>query len=560
MVDLATRARTNIKAFALLVERPLTRRQAEAVALNTKHRFIVILAPRQGGKSDALALRAVMWAFTHPGETVLMVSASDESAKVTLDKARNIVKDAPMLNEALTEDFSALLRLSNGSQIRSVPQSERQIRGKTADLLIIDEAALVERDVFIAAFGTVAARSRHAKIILASTANRTDGMFYDLVQQAGVRDDVVLHHWTTDDCPWITPSFLESQRAVMSPTKYAAEYEGHFASGADALFSREMIERVTRDYASSPLASLVGPARVGAGIDWGATNDRSTFVGVARLPQAGDRVFGVVCAQRWDAGASLEEVVIPQIVASPAHVQRLSVETNGLGWMPTEVLFRRWRERADAAGGGLESSHEAIHPRDLDRLWRQLGGAGVQHNGRTYPDRHLVPKPFPGQDAPPQAFETRLRAIHTTTEVKATAYSAMRLLVDRGALLLPRDATELRRELLLLRVELAQGGTEKVEAAIGHDDLADALAFALGPYRREGDKRWRTWLADLADPSMPVPTPAQHVPLGLPRRPVLQSLAGPQLTIPPGVDLSKPNEPTAAAEAVLAYRETQRKD
>jgi len=489
-----------------------------------------------------------------------LVSASDESAKVTLDKARNIVKDAPMLNEALTEDFSALLRLSNGSQIRSVPQSERQIRGKTADLLIIDEAALVERDVFIAAFGTVAARSRHAKIILASTANRTDGMFYDLVQQARVRDDVVLHHWTTDDCPWITPSFLESQRAVMSPTKYAAEYEGHFASGADALFSREMIERVTRDYALSPLASLVGPARVGAGIDWGATNDRSTFVGVARLPQAGDRVFGVVCTQRWDAGASLEEVVIPQIVASPAHVQRLTVETNGLGWMPTEVLFRRWRERADASGGGLESSHEAIHPRDLDRLWRQPGGSAVQHNGRTYPDRHLVPKPLPGVVAPPQPFVTRLRAIHTTAEVKATAYSAMRLLIDRGALLLPRDATELRRELLLLRVELAQGGTEKVEAAIGHDDLADALAFALGPYRREGDKRWRTWLADLADPSMPIPAPAQHVPMGLPRRAVLQSLAGSHLTIPPGVDLSSPAQPTAAAEAVLAYREAQRKD
>jgi len=178
-----------------------------------------------------------------------------------------------------------------------------------------------------------------------------------------------------------------------------------------------------------------------------------------------------VCTQRWDAGASLEEVVIPQIVASPAHVQRLTVETNGLGWMPTEVLFRRWRERADAAGGGLESSHEAIHPKDLDRLWRGPGGgSAVQHNGRTYPDRHLVPKPLPGVAAPPQPFETRLRAIHTTAEVKATAYSAMRLLIDRGAVLLPRDATELRRELLLLRVELAQGGTEKVEAAIGHDD------------------------------------------------------------------------------------------
>jgi len=54
--------------------------------------------------------------------------------------------------------------------------------------------------------------------------------------------------------------------------------------------------------------------------------------------------------------------------------------------------------------------------------------------------------------------------------------------------------------------------------------------------------------------------PDPHVPPGLPRRAVLQSLAGPHLTIPPGVDLTSPAQPTAAAEAVLAYREAQRKD
>ena len=126
-------------------------------------------------------------------------------------------------------------------------------------------------------------------------------------------------------------------------------------------------------------------------------------------------------------------------------------------------------------------------------------------------------------------------AVFTDARMKAAVYSSLRLLLDRGALLIPRDAEDLIRELLLLRVEVTQSGSEKIEASSGHDDEADALAFSLRPYR-DRDGRWHTLIADLADREGTCPEPARPLlPVdALPREPVLQSITGRELNVPTG--------------------------
>lgn len=533
-----------------MVGHNLTRAQAEAVALNTPHRFVVIVAPRQGGKSRALALRAVQWAFAHAGHTVLIISAGEASARALLAKALRVVTDAPMLRASLVEEQTALIRLSNGSEIRSVPASEAQVRGHTVDLLLIDEAAMVSDDLILgAALPTTAARSRHARIVLASSANRADGVFYDLAMRGEAGDPhVVTHRWGLAECPWITASMVEAARASMSAARFAAEYEGRFASGEDALFSRSLLARVTHDFRLWDLATLRGPARLAAGVDWGAVHDRSAFVAVARVPQAGPRRFAVVCAQRWPAGASNDDV-IADIVASPAHLDKLTSESVGVGVDPTTRLFRRYAERDRDKGGDTGQSHVVLTGAE----WVRMGA-----RRRTAPDPHLMPKPLPGDNVS-EPFATALRRFVTSAGNKAPVFASLRALIESEALLIPSDATELIRELLMLRVEVLRHG-DRIEAKRGHDDLADALAFALTPHNRSGE--WSTWVGNLADPAARVPEATVAVPVSarLPRDPVLQSVAGPHLTIPPGVDLTPPSAPTVLEQAVNASREARRKE
>ena len=153
------------------------------------------------------------------------------------------------------------------------------------------------------------------------------------------------------------------------------------------------------------------------------------------------------------------------------------------------------------------------------------------------------------------SWPAMLGRVASSAEFKATMYGALRGMVERKALVLPTEATDLRRELELLRVDLTPSGTERIEARTGHDDLPDALCQALMPYR-DGARRWRSRIAALSLPGGPWRGPERPVDVAdaFPRTPVWQSVAGPELWDPAG-DRTEPRwmeEPrrVAAAAAV----------
>ncbi|UJA20586.1 hypothetical protein HJD18_10455 [Thermoleophilia bacterium SCSIO 60948] len=500
------RARRNIAVFAdELARMPMTLWQARALTLRT--RTTAIVAPRQSGKSRSLAVAAAYWAFRKPRQHVLIVSAGEDAARRLLSEVRRLVTGSPYLEGSVTDEGAALVALSNGSVIRSVPASERQIRGWTVDLLLVDEAALVSDDLLLgAAIPTTAARP-DARVVLASSATVASGAFFDHVRRAEAgSQNIALHRWALTDCKWISPSVIEAARESMTETRFAAEYEGVFASGADSLFTRASLDAATRDYLPDRLAEMRGPARVLAGVDWGVSHDHSAVAAIGRL--AGTRTFAVRCTYRWPSGHPLHDVY-GSIAASPAHFDTIAMETNGVGAPCAQELTRLLRQRPAPEGGGPARRLRLVDVQDWEfgKLRKQIE--------RDQLRREIQPGPSP--------FVTRKVSIHTTAELKATGYTALRLAIDRGRLLLPASAEDLRRELLLLRVDLQASGTERIEASVGHDDLADALMLATVPHR---DKRgrWQTVLGQLIA--------GEDEPVSAERLPVWQSVSGPETTSP----------------------------
>jgi len=160
---------------------------------------------------------------------------------------------------------------------------------------------------------------------------------------------------------------------------------------------------------------------------------------------------------------------------------------------------------------------------------------------------------------PARGFATVVVPLVFTTALKVAMYSGLRLLIEHEALALPASAGELRRELLMLRVDLTPGGGERIEARSGHDDLADALAMALGPRRVDGGA-WRCLLADLVDPRWQLPEPAlppeaAALPtvrtgggLDVPRTPPWISVRGAEVTPPLGASWTTPDSLPRDAE------------
>ncbi|HWF31962.1 MAG TPA: terminase family protein [Solirubrobacteraceae bacterium] len=475
-------ARRDLSAFADLARRPLADSQVEALQL--RRRVTVIVAPRQSGKSRSLAVLALHRAFRRARTRVLIISGGEEAAKRLLFDVRSIANESALLRGSVVDESAGLLTLTNGSEIRSVPASERQIRGWSVDLLLIDEAALVSDDLILgAAFPTTAARP-DARIVMASSATTASGAFYDHVALGRQGSEhVEAFAWDLTQAPWIAPGAIASARESMTPTKFAAEYEGVFASGADALFPRALLERATAPYLMPELQALGANAGLG-GTDWGVTTDRSALVVVSRA-QAPEGMFVIAAAHTWRSGEALdaaegasEQGVVGQIAALPAEFEQLTMEVNGVGYPLAQALARRIRAR----------------------------------HGRECPE---------------------LVFIHTTAGMKGATYGALRMFMEQGRLVLPEDAVELLRELLLLRVTLAQTGGEKIEAGIGHDDLADALMLASGPYQDRAGA-WRSRLGDAIERSPltvggdfgAIETVSTGAGIVLPKAPVLTKVGG----------------------------------
>jgi hypothetical protein len=237
------RARADLGEFARLVGRPLTSTQASDLAL--RKRITVIRGPRQSGKSRSLAVLALHRAFRSPGYRVLIVSAGEEAARRLLAEVRAIATSSPLLAGSVLDETVGLLTLSNGSEIRSVPASLKQIKGWSTDLLLIDEAVMLDDDLIESgAFPTTAARP-DARIVLASTPLRTAGTFYRLAQEGMAGSPDVDHRrWTLDNAPWLAAS-VRALRASMSPERAAAEIDGEFVdlSGDFRLIGSDLIRR-----------------------------------------------------------------------------------------------------------------------------------------------------------------------------------------------------------------------------------------------------------------------------------------------------------------------------
>lgn len=196
-------------------------------------RAAVVLKGRQVGASVGAAGLAIHTARYWPGENVVIVSPSLKQSGEILGRARAGLR---RLGASLDQDSASMLRLDNGSRIVSLPGTARSVRGWTARLLILDEAAYIEHATFVAARALVATGGR---LVVQSTPAGEDGDFYELVRAADPAWAVF--NVPSASVPTITPAFLEAERRAMSPDAYATEYECAFGKGGASLFSAERI-------------------------------------------------------------------------------------------------------------------------------------------------------------------------------------------------------------------------------------------------------------------------------------------------------------------------------
>ncbi len=193
----------------------------------------VVLKGRQVGASLSAAALAIHATTYWPDTNAVIVSPSLKQSTEITTRARSGLH---RLGVRLVQDSTSMLRLSNGSRILSLPGTARSVRGWTAKLLVVDEAAFIEPATFTAARALVATGGR---MVVQSTPADEWGDFWEIV----TTDDPDWARFTvrSDEVPTISADFLTAERRAMSPDSYAREYECTFGKAGASLFTAERL-------------------------------------------------------------------------------------------------------------------------------------------------------------------------------------------------------------------------------------------------------------------------------------------------------------------------------
>lgn len=193
---------------------------------------------RQIGKSTTIAALAVKRMLTEAPHFVLVTSPSEKQSRELL-RARILpffqALDWPV---PYKHAGAELIELSNGSRCLALPDNERTNRGYTPQTLLIDEAARVGDDLYVAMRPSLA--KSQGSLIAASTPFGKIGWFFNAFHEASHREKwhcikVNAYEGGHD------PAFLEDERLLLGESMFAQEYMAEFIDAQDAVFRHEDI-------------------------------------------------------------------------------------------------------------------------------------------------------------------------------------------------------------------------------------------------------------------------------------------------------------------------------
>jgi Terminase large subunit, T4likevirus-type, N-terminal len=149
----------------------------------------------------------------------------------------------------LIRDNAMSSELANGSRILSLPGDAATIRGFSPHLVIFDEAAFCDDDVYNTVRPMLSVS--RGRLFLISTPNDQRGFFYDEWTSGGpawYREEV-----TAYECPRIAPEFLEAEKRRRG-LWFGQEYECRFEDGTAQLFSFDLIKSLfSEQFGTVPL-------------------------------------------------------------------------------------------------------------------------------------------------------------------------------------------------------------------------------------------------------------------------------------------------------------------
>ena len=218
------------------------------------NRFNVILKSRQMGISTLTAGYSVWNMVFREDFNVLVIAIKQDTAKNLITKVRVMHEMLPSWLRVGTEEDNRLsLRLKNGSQIKAVSSAPDAARSEALSLLVIDEAAFIDKieEIWTSAQQTLATGG---SAILLSTPNGTGNLFHKTWVEAERGDgqfNPIKLHWS--EHPERDQAWRDMQDELLGPKMAAQECDCDFVSSGNTVIPGDLLTWYVDNMVQDPI-------------------------------------------------------------------------------------------------------------------------------------------------------------------------------------------------------------------------------------------------------------------------------------------------------------------
>lgn len=219
--------------------------QKKLVKAYHENRFNIIKAPRQSGKTTATVGYVVWYVIFQNNKTAALLANKALISKEIMDRFQTAYEHLPWwMQQGVVEWNTFSISLENESKVMAAATSSSGIRGKSINLIILDEFAHIDKNIaeeFMTSVYPTISSGKTTKMIISSTPNGMN-LFHKYWQDAVnkknlyVPTEVHLH-----DVPGRDKKWEAAERLQLGNDKFEQEYLCSFLGSANTLISKDTL-------------------------------------------------------------------------------------------------------------------------------------------------------------------------------------------------------------------------------------------------------------------------------------------------------------------------------
>jgi hypothetical protein len=221
--------------------------------LNVIHnnRRVILMEGRQQGKTTVSAAYILWYTVYQSNKTVAILANKATAAREVLDRYQTMYEMLPQwMQQGVTTWNKGDIELENGSKVFTAATGKSGIRGKSVNLLYVDEAAIIPNNVaeefFTSVYPTISA-GQTTKILLSSTPlgyNHFWKFWNDAENGRNGFVPLFIPYW---EIPGRTDAWAAEQKAMLGELKYNQEVLCKFLGSSLTLINADVIGKMFID-------------------------------------------------------------------------------------------------------------------------------------------------------------------------------------------------------------------------------------------------------------------------------------------------------------------------